>query len=124
MTPHVITIIIPGEPIPMQSFRIGYRGHHFQSARIRAAQDAVAWCAREAMAGESPLIGPVAISATFARKSRRRVDCDNLFKLVADALEGIVYKNDAQIMHLELDKVQVDRLDEAKTTIRVRALGG
>jgi len=121
MTPRAIAIIVPGDPIPKQSFRIGYRGRHFQPARIRAAQDAVAWCAREAMAGDLPLVGPVAISATFARKSRRPCDIDNMFKLVADALQGIVYKNDAQIMHLELDKVQVDRLDEAKTTIRVKA---
>jgi len=119
-----IEIIVPGEPIPKQSFRIGYRGRHFQPARIRAAQDQVAWCAREAMAGEPPLTGPVEVIATFARKSRRPCDIDNMFKLVADALEGIVYKNDAQIVHLELDKVQVDRLDGARTTIRAKALGG
>jgi len=119
-----IEIIVPGEPVPKQSFRIGYRGHHFQPARVRAAQDHVAWCAREAMAGRPPLTGPMAVMATFARKSRRPVDCDNLFKLAADALEGIVYKNDAQITHLEIHKIQVERLDEAKTTIRVKALGG
>ena len=118
----MIEIIVPGEPIPMQSFRIGYRGRHFQPARIRAAQDQVAWCAREAMAGAPPLSGPVSVVATFARKSRRRTDLENLWKLTGDALEGIVYDNDAQIVHLELDKVQVDRLDEAKTTIRVRAI--
>jgi len=118
----VIEIIVPGEPTPKQSFRIGYRGRHFQPARIRAAQDQVAWCAEEAMAGEPPLTGPVSVVATFARKSRRRTDLENLWKLTGDALEGIVYDNDAQIVHLELDKVQVDRLDEAKTTIRVRAI--
>lgn len=119
-----IEIIVPGEPIPKQSFRIGYRGRHFQPARVRAAQDQVGWCAREAMAGEPPLAGPVKVTATFARKSRRRTDLENLWKLAGDALEGIVYDNDAQIEYLELDKVQVDRLDEAKTTIRVKALGG
>ena len=118
----MIEIIVPGEPTPKQSFRIGYRGHHFQPARIRAAQDAVAWCAREAMAGEPPVTGPVAISATFARKSRRPVDVDNLWKLAGDALQGIVYENDAQIVCLEIRKVRVERLDEARTTIRVRAI--
>jgi len=117
-----IEIVIPGDPIPKQSFRIGYRGRHFQPARIRAAQDAVAWCAREAMAGDLPLVGPVAISATFARKSRRPVDVDNLWKLAGDALQGIAYEDDSQIVHLELEKIQVERLDEARTTIHVRAI--
>ena len=124
MTPRAVAIIVPGEPIPKQSFRFRYSGRHFVPARIRAAQDQVAWCAREAMAGDLPLAGPVSVVATFARKSRRRTDLENLWKLTGDALEGIVYDNDAQIVRLELDKVQVDRLDEAKTTIRVKAVGG
>ena len=122
MTPRAIAIIVPGEPTPKQSFRIGYRGRHFQPACVRAAQNAVAWCAREAMAGEPPIVGPVRVRVTFARKSRRRVDADNLFKLVADALQGIVFENDAQIEYLELTKCQVERLDEAKTIIEVESI--
>jgi Holliday junction resolvase RusA-like endonuclease len=74
------------------------------------------------MAGEPPLVGPVSVTATFARKSRRRTDLENLWKLAGDALEGVVYDNDAQIEYLELTKCQVERLDEARTTIRVRAI--
>jgi Holliday junction resolvase RusA-like endonuclease len=119
VTARVIAIIIPGEPIPKQSFRFRYSGRHFVPARIRAAQDQVAWCAREAMAGALPLSGPVSVTATFARKSRRRVDVDNLWKLVGDALQGIVFENDAQIEYLELTKCHVERLDEAKTIVEV-----
>ena len=122
MTPRAVAIIVPGEPIPKQSFRFRYSGRHFVPARVRAAQDAVAWCAREAMAGDLPLAGPVSVVATFARKSRRRVDVDNLWKLVGDALQGIAFKDDAQIEYLELTKCQVDRLDEAKTIIEVESL--
>jgi len=122
MAARMITIVLSGEPIPKQSFRIGRQGHHFQPARIRAAQNAVAWCAREAMAGEPPLTGPVSVAATFARKTRRPVDCDNLWKLVGDALQGIVFENDAQIEYLELTKCQVERLDEAKTIIEVESI--
>ena len=122
MTIRVVAIVVPGEPIPKQSFRFRYSGRHFQPARVRAAQDAAAWCAREAMAGQSPLAGPVAVYATFARKSRRRVDVDNLWKLVGDALQSIVFKDDVQIEYLELTKCQVERLDEAKTIIEVESL--
>lgn len=122
MSLPVIAIIVPGEPIPKQSFRFRYSGRHFVPARIRAAQDQTAWCAREAMAGEPPLAGPVAVYATFARKSRRRVDVDNLWKLSGDALQGIIFENDSQIEYLELTKCQVERLDEAKTIIEVESI--
>jgi len=122
MTPRGVAIIVPGEPIPKQSFRFRYSGRHFVPARIRAAQDQVAWCAREAMAGDLPLAGPVSVYAIFARKSRRQVDVDNLWKLAGDALQGIVFENDAQIEYLELTKSQVERLDEAKTIIEVESI--
>jgi len=122
MTPRAIAIIVPGEPIPKQSFRFRYSGRHFVAARIRAAQDQVAWCARQAMAGEPPLAGPVSVVATFARKSHRQVDVDNLWKLAGDALQGIVFEDDAQIEYLELTKSQVERLDEAKTIIEVESI--
>jgi Holliday junction resolvase RusA-like endonuclease len=42
-----------------------------------------------------------------------------LWKLVGDALQGIVFENDAQIEYLELTKCHVERLDEAKTIVEV-----
>ncbi len=38
------------------------------------------------------------LTVIFVRKSKRRADCDNFQKLVQDALNGIVWEDDSQII--------------------------
>ncbi|MCH8899951.1 MAG: RusA family crossover junction endodeoxyribonuclease [Acidobacteria bacterium] len=50
------------------------------------------------------------LTCVFYTKNRRVVDVDNLWKLVADALQGLVWRNDSQVWdvggtHREVDKV-------------------
>ena len=41
-------------------------------------------------------------------KYTKKVDCDNLAKIVLDSLNGIAYKDDAQIFELSVKKLYAD----------------
>jgi Holliday junction resolvase RusA-like endonuclease len=51
--------------------------------------------------------------------SIKKPDVDNLYKGIADAMEGIVYKNDSQISHLVIEKKTAAQGNEAKVMIEV-----
>ena len=51
--------------------------------------------------------------------STKKPDVDNLYKGVADAMEGIVYQNDSQIAHLVVEKKIAAQGSEAKVLIEV-----
>jgi Holliday junction resolvase RusA-like endonuclease len=99
-----IQFIVDGEPVPKQSFRYTKNGGGFTDPRMVAWQKTVAWRAREAMQGRAPLTGPVAMRVVFTLGNFRRVDLDNLNKGVADAMNGIVFKDDTQVVSLHLVK--------------------
>jgi Holliday junction resolvase RusA-like endonuclease len=52
------------------------------------------------MAGAEPIVGPVRVEVSFWRSSKRRCDLDNLVKSVTDALNGLAYVDDQQIVEL------------------------
>jgi len=50
----------------------------------------------------------------------RRLDCDNVAKACLDALDGVVWRDDSQVVRLNVEKVQSDR--EAVTLLVESAL--
>ncbi len=98
-----IIFIIEGTPVPKQSFRYKKSGSYIHP-RIKAWQDIVGWKAREAMQGKIRLDGPVAVRLVFTLNHRRKVDLDNLSKAVLDAMNGIVYEDDNQVVNLHIVK--------------------
>ena len=99
-----ITFIVDGEPVPKQSTRFDGNGHAHTSPRVKAWQTQVAIRAIEAMRGREPITGPVSMRVVFVLGNHRRVDLDNLNKGVSDALNGIVYQDDTQVVSLHLVK--------------------
>ena len=97
------SFIVLGKPVPKQSFRYSSRGNH-QPQRVTDWQNAVAWEARIAMQGQDPMTGPVSMRCVFVLPTNRRVDIDNLNKAVMDSMQGIVFKDDHQVMNLHLVK--------------------
>jgi len=51
----------------------------------------------------------------FARP-KKKPDCDNIAKIICDALNGIVYHDDSQVVDLEIRKYYSD---EPKVKIRM-----
>ena len=95
----------------------------FVDAATKGAEAHIATIARQAMRGLSPFLGPVKVSivarytppASWANWRREyamehqtpkatKPDFDNIAKLVGDACNGIVWADDAQIAHCDVDK--------------------
>ncbi len=99
----MIQFTVPGNPLPKQSFRYSKKGS-YTDPKTKAWHDTVAWKAKEAMFGKEWLKGDISVEIKFVRGNNRRVDLDNLSKNVLDACNGIVWKDDVQIVELVLTK--------------------
>ncbi len=118
---YPIVITIPGEPSPKGTAR--FHGHAYTPKKTRTKEGIVASLAMDAMAGRPPIEGPVSMSITAVlpipeswpkkRKAAalaqeeapaKRPDLTNLIKLAEDSLNGIVYRDDAQIVALSASK--------------------
>lgn len=116
----MIRIEIPGEPVAWARARTkGAR--HFTPAKQRTTMQSIKWEAYRIMDGKELLRGPLAVHAKFifarpkshTKKQRAAVnaqykaskpDATNLLKLVEDALNMIVWTDDAQIAIATIDK--------------------
>jgi len=83
--------------------------------RVKDWQQAVAWQA-QAAAAEGQFVGPVALRVAFAlprpASLPRRVlahitrpDLDKLVRSIGDALTGVLYRDDGQVVELQARKV-------------------
>jgi Holliday junction resolvase RusA-like endonuclease len=84
---------------------MGARGA-YTPEKTRAAEDALGWTLRAAMKGRAPLDGLIRLDVQFFCKTHRRLDFDNLAKLVGDAGNGIVWQDDSQIVD---GRIKVER---------------
>ena len=128
---HSIKIIVPGEPTPKGRPRARItdttRARRFisfyQPADTKNYERRVGHEARQAMRGRGVLLGalrlevvvhlspPASWSATKKEKAHlgmilptSRPDADNFLKLAADALNGICWHDDAQIVDMSVKK--------------------
>ena len=98
-----ITFRVDGVPVPKQSYRHSKSGD-YQLARVKAWQNDIAWCAKEVMRVLPPMDGDLVVTLEFILPTRRRQDCVNLAKPVEDAMNGVVYVDDAQVVDLHITK--------------------
>lgn len=88
---------VEGQPIPKARPRV-WKGHAHTPQRTKAWADVVGWAAR---AARVPLHeGDIYVSLMFQRKGKQRADVDNLAKNCMDALNGIAWDDDKQIVAL------------------------
>ncbi len=86
---------------------------HFLDPRARRCKEAIGWEARSQYRGK-PLTGPLAVSVALYWPDRRKHDIDNI-KVLLDALTGIVWEDDGQIVELHTTKV----FDKEKPRVEV-----
>ncbi len=99
-TKLVIKLTIDGEPVSKQRPRmsIGRGGHVYTPKTTRQAEDVIGWSIRMAYRMLVPEPdGAFAVYLHFFTKNRQRRDLDNMCKLVFDACNGIVWRDDAQV---------------------------
>jgi len=112
-----ITFEVMGEPRPKQSFRYTKNGGGFTPANVKAWQEVVAWKAKEAMSGKEIFLEKIYIILNFRLGNGRRIDIDNLSKAVLDAMNGIVYNDDTQVVDLNISKCV--RKDNPGVTVNI-----
>jgi len=110
----ILELTIPGEPVPKA--RVMWRGRQsYTSGKVLSAEAHIEILARQLV--KVPVRGPIVLDADFFLGNRRKVDWDNLSKLVCDALNGIVWDDDSQIVRAYVGKF-VDRVSP-RTELRV-----
>jgi Holliday junction resolvase RusA-like endonuclease len=118
-----ISFAIPGEPCAFA--RAGANGkRRYTPPKQASFMAAVKLFASRAMAGAAPMQGPVEMTveaiylapASWSKTKRElvfwktsRADADNIAKLVSDAINEIVFVDDAQVARLSVTKHYGDR---------------
>ncbi|HJS17309.1 MAG TPA: RusA family crossover junction endodeoxyribonuclease [Anaerolineales bacterium] len=101
-----LSFFVEGEPVAKQSFRYSRRGS-FTPARVKAWQGDVSLCAQLAMRQEGelePMEGNLSVDLTFFLGNARRTDLDNLSKAILDAMNGVAWLDDKQVIRLTIHK--------------------
>jgi Holliday junction resolvase RusA-like endonuclease len=113
-----LIFVVPGEPLPKGRPRAKAGQQPFTPKATRAAEARVLAAFREQHPGFVPLTGRLVLSAEFHRTTRRRVDTDNLLKLVTDALNRVAFVDDEQIQTITGTRVY-GAGEAARTVVRI-----
>lgn len=103
---QVLSLTFPLEPVPKKRARFdSRRGGAYADERGKDFETQIAILARQALGGMGPVDGALVCSIEFQfphlmRARRRKVDVDNLCKAVCDGLNGVVWRDDSQIVAL------------------------
>lgn len=114
-----IHLSIPGEPVAKGRPRFTRGGHAYTPSKTRYYEWQIQQAARRAMNGRAPLEGPLAVNvqvflhipASWSKKKRVaalagtvlpiiRPDIENFSKGALDGMNGIVYRDDSQVVSL------------------------
>ncbi len=97
-------LLIDGEP----EYRLWIPGtpKSRQSSTFQRYRDSIQRAARQQFS--SPLNGPVEVEVVFADKHTPRPDTDNVLKPIMDALKGIAYRDDSQVISAKAHLLPAD----------------
>ena len=104
----MIKIVADIEPVPFKRVMGGKR--RYNDKRYSEYKDVLGYFALQAMHGQPPLTGAIKLSADFYKPkpksitSRNWGDVDNFLKAVMDALTGICYDDDRQVVDVHARK--------------------
>ena len=120
----MITFCVPGQPQGKGRARSTKSGRHYTPAKTVAYERLIAQCAAEAMGDWQVITGPAechviavfGVPASWSKKRREaalqwvdyptvKPDGDNIAKAVKDALNGLVWIDDSQVVDLRVKKV-------------------
>lgn len=118
----MIHITVPGTPVPKARPRLGKCGV-YTPKKTSDYEGFVAWCARQKMAGVPPFQDAIRVEvevyfpipASYSKKKAeqaeqgaikhtKKPDADNIIKGIFDALNGIVFRDDSQVVHATVSK--------------------
>jgi crossover junction endodeoxyribonuclease RusA len=134
--PAVLDLFVAGRPAPQGSHRHVGGGRLVESsAGVGPWRDLIGWRARALLRGRL-IDGPVRVSTAFVMPRPRatprgatppavkRPDVDKLARAVLDALTGVIYADDSQVVDLTASKRIADAGEEPGVRIVVTRLPG
>ena len=92
-----MTVILPYPPSANRYWRV-VNGRPIVSKAAREYKIEAGWKAKAQ--GQQIMVGPVSVTIAVYRPQKRG-DLDNLLKVILDALNGIAYDDDAQIVEIK-----------------------
>ena len=125
----VVTFTVDGDPVPKGRPRFARRGQFVQTytdSKTLEYETHVAMRARHAIGSSEPLKGSLsvflylryAVPESYTKKRKeacllglefpKRIDLDNVYKSITDAMNGIVYVDDSQIVEAHIKKVYAE----------------
>ncbi|CAB4128235.1 Crossover junction endodeoxyribonuclease, RusA-like [uncultured Caudovirales phage] len=125
----IVTFEVEGDPVPKSRPRFARRGNFVQTytdAKTIDYETHVAMKARQAIGASEPLQGALTvflylrylIPASYSKKRKeaclrgveypKKIDIDNVYKSITDAMNGIVYTDDSQIVEAHIKKVYAE----------------
>jgi Holliday junction resolvase RusA-like endonuclease len=87
--------VVHGDPIPKARPRF-VNGRTYTDPRTTLAEARIRATAKKA--GVVRMTGAIGVELVYFRATKRRCDWDNLAKLTCDALNGIAWEDDSQII--------------------------
>lgn len=127
----MIDLVVYGKPIGKARPRFGRNKHSgkvvtFTPKATKDYEQEIATTAQCAMFGKMLMEGPlkVTITAFFLHKTKQgwhtsRPDIDNVVKAVLDGLNGVVFKDDAAVAHVDATKQYVNDEQMERVEIQV-----
>lgn len=104
----MIHLIIAGDPIP--AARPRFNKVCYQPSRNREYRREVETAAQILMRGRDPLRGALSVVVKLYRRyeptSRNYGDVDNHLKALFDGMQGLIFKDDRQIVRCVVEKYQ------------------
>ena len=125
----IVTFEVEGDPVPKGRPRFARRGQFVQTytdAKTIDYETHVAMKARQAIGASEPLQGALtvflylryAVPPSYSKKRKeacllglefpKKIDIDNVYKSITDAMNGIVYTDDSQIVEAHITKVYAE----------------
>lgn len=111
---------VPGVPVPWKRTRVSRIGRMFTPTVVRTQKERLAHGFRVASSPLWRLDGMYRMDLVFVLPDRRVKDWDNLGKLVSDALNGIAYGDDNQVVYGSVEKLYEG---ESRTIVTLTRLG-
>ena len=121
-----VSFVVPGEAVGKGRPRVSTIGSHarmFTPQKTANYETLIAMAAQQAMAGRELIGGPVlvemkimvSVAASWSKKKTaealagdvmptKKPDADNVLKAICDGINGIVFKDDVQVVNVSLSK--------------------
>ena len=123
MSAHTLVLTVAGQPVPKGRPRV-FRGRGITPQATRDAEKRIADAFTTKYKNFEPITSEIDILLTFYMQNRKRTDYDNLAKLVTDALNGLAYADDSQIVKAVVFKIMPSRrVPNGKGRTRKRRAG-